>query len=176
MWDTVSQKKAILYAMELAKKHGTKIVFDVADPFCVSRNRDEFKKIIANSDIVFANKEEAKILFDIDNPEKAVKHLSDRCEIGIVKVGKDGAFIGHNGKIIKIKGRKVDAIDTTGAGDSFAAGFIFGLCSNYSIAKAGVFASYLASEIVTQKGAQFSDEVLNKIKKDLKSGAWEYTK
>ncbi len=177
LWDTESQKEAILHAVSLAEKHGTKVVFDVADPFAVKRYRQEFLRLIEDhADIVFANEAEAKLLFDVDDAESAVSRLSSLCSIAIVKVGEHGAFVKKkdSGSLF-IPSRKVKAVDTTGAGDIFASGFLYGLCKGMSLRDSGIFASYLASHIVAQKGAQFSKEKVSEILSDIKSGAWDFT-
>jgi sugar/nucleoside kinase (ribokinase family) len=169
MWDTENQKEAIQKAIEISQKNSTKIIFDVADPFAVNRNKDVFLDLIKNyTDIAFANEEEAKTLFNTDNPDKAAKELSGLCDIGIIKLGKKGSLIQTKKEKIHIPANIVEAIDTTGAGDMYTSGFIYGLSKDYSLEKSGKLASFLASQIVTQVGAQFNDEDFDKIKKEIK--------
>ena len=177
MWDTDLQKESILKALETAENTGTKIIFDVADPFAVNRNRDEFLTLIKDHvDIVFANREEAKILFDTEDPAKNVEKLSELCSIAIVKNGHNGSLIKTETELYKIPVNEVAAVDTTGAGDMYAAGFIYGLCNGFSIEDSGICASYMASGIVTTRGAQFTLEEQNRIRADLLSGTWNFTK
>jgi sugar/nucleoside kinase (ribokinase family) len=178
MWDTELQKNAILKAISFAEQHNTHIIFDVADPFAVNRYRDDFLELIkTHGEIVFANQEEAKIFFNEEDPHICVEKLSEICNIAVVKIGSKGSLIKEKGQpIIHIPANKVISKDTTGAGDMFAAGFIFGLAKDYSIEEAGICASYLASQIILQHGAQFSLEKQKELFKDLEKEHWNYLK
>ena len=160
MWDTESQKTAILAALEIAHEAGTRVTFDIADPFAVGRNRDTFLSLIAeHADIVFANSEEARILFDNYDPFECCKSMGKLCETAIVKNGKMGSYISHNREIMRVPVEgPFTPTDTTGAGDIYAAGFLYGLCRDLSVGTAGYIASVLAGEIIQQRGAQFSVE------------------
>ncbi len=160
MWDTVSQKTAILSALEIAHEAQTKVTFDIADPFAVGRNRDTFLSLVSDhADIVFANSEEARILFDNYDPFECCKSMGKLCETAIVKNGKMGSYISHNREIMRVPVEgPVTPIDTTGAGDIYAAGFLYGLCRGLSIGNSGYIASVLAGEIIQQRGAQFTAE------------------
>lgn len=165
MWDTENQKEAIEKALTIASKNDTKITFDVADPFAVGRYRDDFLKLIEKScDVVFANNEEARILFDNYDAYECCRSLGKICKTAIVKNGKRGSYISHERKLysIPLQG-PVTPVDTTGAGDIYAAGFLYGLCTGQSIEKSGLIASKMAGQIITQYGAQFSKEKLSEI-------------
>ena len=160
MWDTQSQKDAVMHALDIAKKAGTKVTFDIADPFAVGRNRDTFLSLISDyADVVFANSEEARILFDNYDAYECCKSMGKLCDTAIVKNGKQGSFISFHKNVVKIPVQgPVVPIDTTGAGDVYAAGFLYGLCYGMGIEKSGYIASVLAGEIIRQRGAQFSKE------------------
>lgn len=176
MWDTDLQKEAILKAIDICKKENITIIFDVADPFAVNRNRDEFTNLIHNhADIVFANREEAKLLFQIDDPKDAVQLLSEITSVGIVKNGSEGSYIQRKSELFHIPVNKVIPIDTTGAGDMYAAGFIYGLTKRKSLEKSGICASYLASQIVSQRGAQFRITKQKELKQILDRNQWDFT-
>lgn len=157
MWDTQSQKDSVKLAITIAEESNTRISFDVADSFAVGRNRDEFLSIIADhATVVFANSEEARILFDNYDPYECCKSMGKLCETAVVKNGKAGSFICHRRTIFRIPSQGPEVpVDTTGAGDVYAAGFLYGLCRNLSIMDAGSIASFLAGEIIQQRGAQF---------------------
>ncbi|HAK47304.1 MAG TPA: adenosine kinase, partial [Spirochaeta sp.] len=157
MWDTDNQKKALLKAISIAEEAGTTIVFDVADPFAVKRSEGEFCRLIEKHfDIVLANAEEARLMFGNDDLEYCSNRLADICEIAVVKNGSCGSVVKSDGESFDIPVYKVNAIDTTGAGDIYAAGFIYGLCSGLGLEESGIIASRLAAGIVGQIGAQFS--------------------
>ena len=166
MWDTENQKKALLRAISIAEEAGTKIVFDAADPFAVNRSCGEFVKLIEKHfDIVFANSEEARLMFDCVDVDLCSVYLSDLCETAIVKNGSEGSVIKSGGSVYSIPVYKVETVDTTGAGDMYAAGFLYGLCSGKSVEESGHIASRLAAGIVGQVGAQFTPDRLAEVKK-----------
>ncbi len=168
MWDTEPQKRAIHKGLEIAKASGVKISFDIADPFAVSRNREAFISIIKDyADIVFANKEEARILFNNYDAYECAKSMGKICALSIVKNGKLGSFVNDHRKIVSIPVQGGDPVDTTGAGDNYAAGFLYGMSSGESIEESGNMASYLAGEIIDQVGAQFSNEKIQELKAHL---------
>ncbi|MBR1937759.1 MAG: adenosine kinase [Spirochaetales bacterium] len=160
MWDTKEQKSAIRKVLKFCTENNIKVAFDVADPFAVGRYRDEFLELIEkHCDIVFANNSEARQLFDKYEAYECCKKLGKICNIAVVKNGKRGSFTCENGVITEIPMQgKSTPIDTTGAGDTYAAGFLFGYVNGLTIEKCGMIASYLAGEIVNQMGAQFSKE------------------
>ncbi len=169
MYDTESQKEAIHVSLDTAKEMGRTISFDIADIFAVGRNREEFLSLIEKyTDIVFANADEARILFNHYDPYECCRSLGKLCRTAIVKNGKLGSFISHEGTIhtIPVEGPSTP-IDTTGAGDIYAAGFIYGMCRDFSIEDSGYIASYLAGEIIQSRGAQFSKEKMLRIREHL---------
>ncbi len=171
MFDTENQKEALLYALALCKEYDTRISFDIADSFVVGRNKKTFLNIIENYvDILFANSDEARMLVNHYEPRECCKSLYKICKLTIVKNGKHGSFIGYNDKIlsIPIQGAK-SPIDSTGAGDMFASGFLYGLLKNKDIETSAYIASLLAGEIISQVGAQFSREKAMRLKKKIES-------
>lgn len=174
MWDTQSQQQAITKALSIANKHNRTVSFDVADPFAVGRYRETFLSLIKEScDIVFANSEEARILFDNYDPYECCRSMGKLCQTAIVKNGKKGSFISHRGEIFKVpvKG-PATPVDTTGAGDVYAAGFLYGQLKGFSVLDSGLIASILAGQIIAQRGAQFSKEQARGLRALLESDTW----
>ena len=170
MWDTENQKSAVEKCLHLCKKKKIKVAFDVADPFAVQRYKNDFLGIIEKAaDYVFANNEEASFLFDGAAPEKAAAIIAEMGKTGAVKWGKQGSVIKEPKKdilripVIGDKGR----VDTTGAGDTYAAGFLYGLCKGKTIETSGKCASFLASAIVSKIGAQFTEEEALSLKNEI---------
>jgi len=156
MWDTDSQKNAINYAISIAKENDVQIIFDVADPFVVDRNSIEFLKMIEQDiDIVFANQTELAILFDSNDIEKSTNKLLKIVKRAGIKLGKKGSLIIELGEKHSIPSRNVNAIDSTGAGDMYAAGFLSALSKGYNSRQSGEIGGRLAEEIIQQFGAQF---------------------
>ena len=162
MWDTESQKTAIKTAINFSKENNIKIIFDVADPFVVKRNKEEFLEIIKNDiDIVFANRSELAILYDREDYNISVNKLSKIVKIAGIKLGKKGSIVIYNDNQTLLPASPITAKDSTGAGDMYAAGFITSLCRGMNPVEAGEIAGHLAEEIIKEAGAQFD---INKIK------------
>ncbi len=174
MWDTENQKKALREAIKTARKAGTRVAFDLADPFVVERHYDDFTRLIKDSvDVLLANREEAKLMLGYDDPEKASKELAQNNVIAAVKNCADGSCIScSDGGCFSIDAYKVDAVDSTGAGDNYAAGFLYGLIKGYSYADAGKLASFVAAQIVRQTGAQFDEKNSKEIRKAIAENKW----
>jgi len=171
MWDTANQKEAVTHAIKIAKKNGVKIVFDIADPLAVERHRLDFLKIIEESaDIVFANAMEAHILYD--NREQkdirnAVRQMGRLCEIAVIKNGAEDTHISYSGEMVKIPSFRAEVRDTTGAGDNFAAGFLYGLINNFETEKCCTIASFTASKTIEKIGAQAPIDIKSQLDKIL---------
>lgn len=169
MWDTDSQQGAIRKVLDIKKKSNFIVAFDIADPFAVGRYRQTFFDIIKEYvDIVFANSEEARYLIDNYDAYECSKSIGKLCKTAVVKNGKKGSYISHDGKIYEIPVYGTNRpVDTTGAGDTYAAGFLYGVQKGYSVEDSGKIASILAGEIINQIGAQFSVEKSNELMKYL---------
>lgn len=163
-WDTEPQKKGILKAIEIARSAGTKISFDLADPFVVQNHKEDFLDIIDVADIVFANKEEAKLLVG-DDYNKMAELVSSKGAIAVVKLGSEGAFIQTKDGISRIDPVATTVVDTTAAGDMFAGGMLYGLVKGRSLEESGRFAAMLASDVISRYGAKLSPEVIEEVKK-----------
>ena len=160
MWDTEPQRRAVGKALEAAKEYGIKVAFDLADPFAVGRYRSSFLSIIRDyCTIVFANSEEARFLFSNYDAYECCRSMGKLCPIAVVKNGRGGSYISDNGKITRIPlYGTTTPVDTTGAGDTYAAGFLYGYEKGYSPEASGEIASFLAGEIISHLGAQFPKE------------------
>ena len=164
-WATDNQKAAIMKAIEIAKTNGGLVSFDVADPFVVNLNKDEFAKLITDhADVVFANQEEAKLLYGL-SPEETAKKIMESGAIAVVKLGAKGALVGKDGELIQISPVETTVVDTTGAGDMFASGFLFGLSQDRSLEECGNIAAAVASDVISKIGASVSAETIAKFKK-----------
>lgn len=148
---------------KMAKQKGMLISYDMASYNIVADNHDFIKTFIKEYvDIVFANEEEAKAFTD-KSPHEAVNELGEYCQYAIVKIGKEGSLIKHQNKIYKIPSIKANPIDTTGAGDWYASGFLYGICNNFSIETSGKIATLLAGNVIEHIGAKIPQDKLKKI-------------
>jgi sugar/nucleoside kinase (ribokinase family) len=154
-------------AASKAKEAGLKIALDLASFNVVEANMDTLNELVDNYvDIVFANEEEAKSFTGL-SPEKALQNLASRCEIAVVKIGKEGALIQKGDEKIHVPAIGTEVIDTTGAGDYFAAGFLAGLAKGYNLEQSGKLGSLLASKVIRVVGAELSSADWLEIKGEL---------
>jgi sugar/nucleoside kinase (ribokinase family) len=164
----VQNHDLIRKAVSLAREAGLTIAIDLASYNVVEANLDFLKEIISNHvDIIFANEEEAKA-FTGKNPEEAVSELAGMCEIAVVKTGAKGSLIQHKQERIKIGITGTTCIDTTGAGDLYATGFLYGIAGNLPLDVCGKIASILAGKVITVYGARMDDMLWNNIIQEVK--------
>jgi sugar/nucleoside kinase (ribokinase family) len=162
-WDSEAQKKAVKEALTKAKESGTVVSFDVADPFVVQRNQLDFVSLIEEyADIVFCNREEAKCLFG-KTPDVAAQMISKAGAIAVIKLGAEGALLQQGDKTLRVDPVRTDVIDTTAAGDMFAAGFLYGYLGNRDLAVCGRMAATLASDVISRVGATVSNSALGEV-------------
>jgi sugar/nucleoside kinase (ribokinase family) len=158
LWDTDSQKQAVELAMAEAKRAGVTVAFSLSDPFCVGRHKEEFRRLLSEYvDVVFCNDEEAFGLTDTTDAHEALAALVrlTRGGAGIAAMtrNKDGSLIGRGGdEVYEVPVYPVRAVDTTGAGDMYAAGLLFGLTRGLPLPVAGRIASYAAGQVVAKLG------------------------
>ena len=163
----VQNHDLIRTAVRLAKQAGLKVSVDLASYNVVEDNLEFLLEIIHKYvDIVFANEDEARA-FTGKEPEEALDEISEHCQIAIVKVGKDGSFIKSGDKKLQIEPRKSNCIDTTGAGDLYASGFLYGLANNYSLEVCGKIGSLISGNVVEVIGAKMPDEVWDTIHSEI---------
>ncbi len=161
-----NMRKTLMHAVSVAKSNDTLVSLDLNDPALVKRNLESFRKIVnEHIDIVFANEGEAKAFSGKDEEEEALLELSSHCDYAIVKLGENGSLIKHKDTIHRIPAFKVNAVDTTGAGDMYAAGVLFGIAQGISLERAGKIGSWASSKVVSQIGARLNaclkDEIKN---------------
>ncbi len=150
--------------LKLAKESNLKVSLDLASYNVVEDNLDFLRDMVTRYvDIVFANEDEAKA-FSGQEPYKALDELSELTEIAVVKVGSKGSLVKQNGEIIVIEPIMAKPIDTTGAGDLYASGFLYGWMNNLGFEKAGYIGSLLAGTVIEVMGAKFGEEKWNEIR------------
>jgi len=158
-------RKAAMQALEIAKNNNVKVCLDLADPNIVKANKDILRSVAERyADIIIANENEARE-FTGKEPQEALDALSRMADIAVVKLGAKGSLIKSKGKMIVIPGFKVNAVDTTGAGDIYAAGLLYGLLNDLGLETAGKIASFIASKVVEVKGARLNKMPIEDIKR-----------
>ena len=153
LWDTDNQKEAVLHAMNVANENGVKVSLSLSDPFCVNRHKDDFLRILKDHvDVVFGNKDEAMAITDTGTPLQAIAALSKHCDIAVVTMDDQGSLIQQGNVLYQIPSYPVKAVDTTGAGDMYAAGLLYGLTQNLPLDITGRIASWCAAQVVAKLG------------------------
>ena len=156
LWDLDNAKKAIKKSISTAINSETKIAFSISDAFCVDRFREEFIDLVNNSaDIIFANESEIKSLFETNELNDAIKKCQDTKKIFAVTLGDKGAKIIYKNEVVDIKAEVINKlVDTTGAGDLFAAGFLAEYLKTQDLELSGKQGVKMASIIIQQFGAR----------------------
>lgn len=144
-------------SLEWAKKRGAQVSFSLASFEVVERFRDSLLSLLpAFVDVLFSNEDEARALCGC-TPKESCYELQNLCEVAVVSVGKQGCFIGHGGEVIHCPAPKVRAIDSVGAGDLFASGFLHGYLRGLSLEESGRMGCELGAAVVQVTGAQLPD-------------------
>ena len=160
IFDTPNQIRAIETAFDAARGAGVRIALDLADRFVMERSREHLERQFAlGIDLLFANAEESRALTGLDAP-RAARELSKRVAIASVTEGAQGAYIGAGGEVEHVPARRVEVVDTTGAGDCFNAGFLRGLVGGLPLYACGELATLLAAETITHLGVKLGAGVI----------------
>ena len=154
LFDAAPAKAAFYKAAEIVRDNGKKLSLTLSDSFCVNRYRDDFRKLVADHvDILFANEDEIKALYEVSTTEEAIEAVRKDCEITAITCGANGSVIVTEKETIKVAAAKpVRIVDTTGAGDVYAAGFLFGLTEGKSLKECGDLGSLAAAEVIDHYG------------------------
>ncbi len=155
MFDQSDAKKAIYYCCKLAKQNNCKVALSLSDSFCVERHREEFSDLINKFvDILFANEAEIQSLYQ-SSLQESLKKIKENIEVGAITLGAKGSIVFQSQIENLVPSIGVNnPVDTTGAGDIFASGFLFGLINNYSIKDCGKLGNKVASDIIKSIGAR----------------------
>ena len=156
----VQEHSLIETAIRTAKECGLQVAIDLASFNVVAENLEFLRNIVAKYiDIVFANEDEARVFSGEEEPINALQYISEMCDLVIVKIGTKGALIKHKGEVIHI-GIMAAAkrVDTTGAGDFYAAGFMYGLCEGLSLRQCGTIGAITAGKVIEVVGPTLGEE------------------
>ncbi|MBW6460061.1 MAG: adenosine kinase [Bacteroidales bacterium] len=163
----VQNQSMLLKAVQLAKKNNLMVSLDMASYNVVAENREFLEHIIRRYvDIVFANEEEARA-FTGKAPAEALEALAEHTAIAVVKTGRNGSLVKKGMESLCIGIIEVNSIDTTGAGDLYAAGFLYGMVKGYDILKAGTIGALLAGKVIEVVGPKLDDARWGEVKREL---------
>lgn len=154
IWDIDVTKDAIRHAIAVAKQADRKISFTLSDSFCVERHFDEWHQLLDNDiDLLFGNEDELLTLTRASNYADAIEQVRGRCELLCATMGPEGSLLVTADETVEIPAVQVDkVIDTTGAGDQYAAGVLYGLTQGLSLYQAGMLGSHAAAEVISHIG------------------------
>lgn len=156
LWDTDNAKAAIRKAIALARYAERKVAFTLSDTFCVDRHRDSFIQLMGGDiDILFANEAELKSLYQTDDIDAAMSEIRGACPIVVVTRSEKGCVVLTEKEVEVVPAQPVaKVVDTTGAGDLFASGFLYGITRGWNLRACAALGNRCAGEIITQLGAR----------------------
>ena len=156
LWDPPQAKEALRRTVAVARAAGTRVAFTLSDPFCVERHRDEFLAFVESGvDVLFANDVELTSLFEVDDLDQALRLVAGHCSVAAITRGAQGSVVVAGDQVKAVEAHPVDrVVDTTGAGDLYAAGFLFGLARDADLEVCAGLGGLAAAEVITHLGAR----------------------
>lgn len=156
LFDLDSAKRAFVHAAEIAHAAGRRVALTLSDPFCVDRHRGAFRQLVeGHVDILFANRDELLSLYETADLDGAVAAAAAHVDIAAVTMSGDGSVLAAGGELVEVAAEPVaSVVDTTGAGDLYAAGVLFGVTRGYELGAAGRIGAVCAAEVISHHGAR----------------------
>lgn len=155
----VQNHELIDNALKMAKQAGLLVSLDLASYNVVAENLSFLQEAVRRYvDILFANEDEARTFTGCSDPAEALRVMAERCPLAVVKVGKHGSLVQAEGKTYQVGARTAEPVDTTGAGDLYASGFLYGYCRGLSLPRCGEIGSLLAAQVIEVMGAKIPAE------------------
>jgi sugar/nucleoside kinase (ribokinase family) len=156
LWDVEVAKQSIVHAMDAAHAAGRKVALALSDGFCVDRHRDEWLALTSERvEILFANEVEIRSLYQVPSFDAALQEVRRHCELAFLTRGPRGSVVVAGDEVHVVDAHPVDrVVDTTGAGDLYAAGVLFGLTRGYDVATCARIGSVAAAEVISHVGAR----------------------
>ncbi|MGE3303754.1 MAG: adenosine kinase [Hyphomonadaceae bacterium] len=154
LFDKDEAKAAFIHAAEIARSAGRKVSISLSDSFCVDRHRASFRHLVANHvDILICNEAEILSLYEVDDFDTALAHARQDCAVIAATRSEKGSVVVAHGEQHAIKAAPVARVmDTTGAGDQYAAGFLYGLAAGKPLAACGALGALAAAEVISHMG------------------------
>ena len=156
LWDPPGAKQAFIKAAEAAHAAGREVALSLSDPFCVDRHRAEFRDLVdGHVDLLFANEHEICSLYEVEGFDQALQAVRGQCKVAALTRSEKGAVILGNGEVHVVDAAPVDrVVDTTGAGDLYAAGFLRGYTEGRGLYDCGRIGALAAAEVISHYGAR----------------------
>lgn len=156
LWDPPEAIDALRRAIAVAHEAGRRVAFTLSDPFCVDRHREAFLDLVERDvDVLFANEAEAMSLFRVDDLDDALEAVRGLCDIAAVTRSEHGSVVVSGDETAVVPAVPVDrVVDTTGAGDLYAAGFLYGLARGHELRRCAELGAAAAAEVISHLGAR----------------------
>jgi sugar/nucleoside kinase (ribokinase family) len=156
LWDLPEAQAALAKGMDAARAAGGKVAFSLSDSFCVDRHRAEFLDLAEHRvDVLFANEDEICSLYQVGSFDEAAAAAAGHCEIAcLTRSGKGSVIVTSDGQRIEVAAHPVEVVDSTGAGDLYAAGFLYGLTRGDDLERCARMGSLAAAEVISHVGAR----------------------
>jgi len=156
LWDPAAAKEAFIRAATIAHEAGNRVSLSLSDPFCVDRHRSDFLRLLeGHVDILFANEDEIKALYEVDDFDAALQYVRGHCEIAALTRGEKGSVVVSGDEVHVVDAAPVEqVVDTTGAGDAYAAGFLYGITHHLDLHDAACIGGVAAAEVISHMGAR----------------------
>ncbi|MET0737374.1 MAG: adenosine kinase [Acidimicrobiales bacterium] len=155
LWDMPQTIEAIKKAFDRARDAGGKVAFALSDDFCVDRHRADYLQLVDERvDLLFANADEIRSLYEVDDFEDAIKAVRGRCEVAVLTRSADGSVVVTADETLRIPADPTEVLDTTGAGDLYASGFLFGYTHGLDLTTCARLGSAAAAEVISHLGAR----------------------
>jgi len=155
LWDSPPAREACMAVLKVAKRLGKKVAFTVSDPFVVCRYKDEFLRLIPKwIDLLFCNLDEGRELTGQDNEKDVISFIGELAPQVAMTLGDEGAIVYDRGEIHSVQTEKIKPVDTNGAGDAFAGGFLYRYLRGYSLESCAKLGNCFSGLIVSQMGAR----------------------
>ena len=154
LFDRDEAKEAFRHASRVAHEHGRMVSLTLSDSFCVDRHRDDFRALVTDEvDILFGNEDELMSLYQVDTFDEAVANVRADCALAAITRGAQGSVIITADDVLVIAAEPVELVlDTTGAGDLFASGFLYGYTRGMDLSECGRLGSIAAAEVISHVG------------------------
>ncbi len=154
LYDRDEAKAAFRRAAQVAHAHGRQVSLTLSDSFCVDRHRSDFRALVTDEvDVLFGNEAELLSLYEVDTLHEAIHRVREDCHLAVVTVGADGCIVVSRDEVLHVEAEPVDRVlDTTGAGDLFAAGFLYGYTRQMPYADCARIGAVAAAEVISHVG------------------------
>ncbi len=155
LFDQPVAKEAYWKASRVAHEAGRRVALTLSDTFCVERHREEWRRLVAAQvDVLFANEAEALALYEVDSFDAALAAMRADVDVAVITRGPAGSVVARGDEVVQVAAHPVEVVDTTGAGDLYAAGFLFGFTRDRAMAECGRLGSIAASAVLGHTGAR----------------------